>query len=307
MLISPDRRIVVSNLGWVDKSALWTYEAAKDRAASISLGDAKYLSLFPCQDPHQFVVLHHYDGASIRLSLHSFEDPGAPLCEVVLSGSASSVKGDLAAFAGAPRYYVAYFDSGSDQDYQLLHLDIDRGEIGAEPFPWYDRSYDKGYQGLVSLIGLPSGHLIVSVQRDSHPVVYDPAAKQVVKKLSLADRMGNPTLRLAARRKEIWADDYDTLLKLDLDSLKAKRARRLQDSASGTAQFIGRWCFNDDESLCFVARPYSGDMVAISMDDMKTRYVAKLGKQPLEAVALDNERVIARDWMTGQLLKGVLL
>ena len=306
MLVSPDRRIIVSNLGWVDKGSLWTYGTATDQVTSLPLGDAKYLSLFPCKDAGRFAVLHHYDGVSIRLSVHAFENTAAPLCTVEREGNISTANGDLAALDGAPRYYIAYFDSGSDRDYQLLRLDSDHGEIRVEPLPWYDSSYDKGYQGLVGLIELPSGNLIVSIQRDSHPVVYDPVNRRVLRKLNLADRMGNPTLQLAVQRNEIWADDYDTILKLDLDSLKVKASRRLQGTDPRRQQFIGRWSIDEDKALCYVPRPYSGDVLAVSMGNMKTEYLTVLEKQPLEAVALGDGRVIARDWQTGQLLKGVL-
>ena len=301
MLISPDHRLVVSNLGWIDKSTLWTYDAAEDRESSILLGNANYLSLFACKDPGLFVVLHHYDGATVGFSVHSFQDPSLALCTLERTGPASSLQGDSSAFASAPRYYSAYFNPGGAGDYHLLYLDTDRGEICAERFAWYDGSYDKDYQGIVGVTELPSGNLIVSIQRDSHPLLYDPTTKQVLRKLSLANRAGNPTLQLGGRCREIWADDYDTLVKLDAHSLKIKGTRRLE-----SGQFIGHWSLNEDESLCFVPRPFSGDVVAVSTHNLKPKYAATLGKQPLEAVSLNDSRVIARDWKTGELLKGSL-
>ena len=144
------------------------------------------------------------------------------------------------------------------------------------------------------------------IQRDSHPVVYDPREKRVLKEITLANNSGNPALGLCPRRREVCADDYDTLLKLDLDSLEVKASRRIQSAPDGTAQFIGRWSFNEDESLCLVPRPFSGDVLAISAETMKTQSVAKLGGQPLEAAFLDNGRLIARDWKTVRLLKASL-
>jgi hypothetical protein len=306
MLISPDHRLAVSNLGWVDKSGLWTYDASTGREALISVGDAKYLSIFACKDPGLFAALHHYDGVSIRLTVHSFEDPGGRLCTIERTQDACSVQGDVTAFASAPQYYVAYFDPGHGGDYYLLQVDAAQGELRAERFAWFDDSYDHAYQGIVGVLELPSGDLIVSIQRDSHPVMYDPATKRVVRRLSLANNSGNPTLRLAARRRELWADDYDTLLKLDLDSLTVRRSRRLQGLASGTSQFIGHWTFNENESLCLVPRPFSSDVLAISMETMKTKFVAKVEKQPFEAAFLNDDQIVARDWKTGQLLRSSL-
>lgn len=306
MLISPDQRFVISNLGWVDRFAIWIYDAASDREAFLPLGDARYLSLFPCSVPDQFAVLHHYDGAEIRISIHSFDNPSDPLCTIERTAGLSAVRGDPAALGRAPRYYTAYFDPGHAGNFYLLHVEPDRPEIQVEPFEWYDNSYDKDYQGIVGVTELPSGNLIISVQRDSHPIVFDPTTKQVVRKLSLADRAGNPTLRLAPRRGEIWADDYDTILKLDADSLNLKGSRRLQDASGQTMHFIGRWSLDATESLCLVPRPYSGDVLAISTDTLRTTQAARVGKQPLEAALLSDGRIIARDWQTGQLLKGSL-
>jgi hypothetical protein len=306
VLISSDRQRVVSNLGWVDKSALWTYDVTNDRIVSLPLGGAKYLSIFPCKDPGQFAVLHHSGGLSIRLTIHSFDNPALPLCMIERAGNISAVEGDVTALGGAPRYYVAYYDPGDAGDYHLVFIDRGQEEIQIQRFDWYDYSYDKMYQAITGVIELPSGNLVISIQRDSNPVLYDPAAKRVVKKLSLAGRAGNPTLRLAALRREIWADDYDTILKLDVDSLRIRGSRRLQTSADGTAHFIGQWSFDEKEALCLVPRPFSGDVVGISMDDLKTRSVAKLGRQPLEAALLKDGLVIGRDWKTGELLKGSL-
>jgi hypothetical protein len=306
MLISPDRRLIISNLGWADKGALWTYDTVNDRVDLLPVGDAKYLSLFPCLDPTQFALLHHYDGRTIRLTVHSFEHPAAPLCSIERIASLSWVQGDVTVLKNAPHYYVAYFDTSQGADYHLLRIDPGARAIQAERFDWFDSSYDKAYQGIVGVTELLSGNLIVSVQRDSHPVEYDPIRKQVIRKLSLADKAGNPTLRLSASGDQIWADDYDTILKLDSHSLEVLGSRCLQMSPTGAAQFIGRWILDEEQSLCIVPRPFSSDVVAISMDTLKTIYVGALSKQPLEAISLKDGRLIARDWKSGELLKGAL-
>jgi hypothetical protein len=306
MLISPDCRFVVSHLGWVDKSSLWTYDVVKDSINLASLGNAKYLSLYPCKDPNQFAVLHHFDGRLIRLTLHTFDNPAAPLCAIEHSSGESRVEGNVDVLQNVPRFYTAFYNPGSNADYHLISIDSTHSKIEVERFDWYDNSYDKDYQGIVGVIELPSGELIISVQRDSNPIVYDPGTKTVLRKLSLAGKYGNPKFRFAKHRQEIWADDYDTILKFDPDTLNKKASRGLQMMLQGTSQFIGDWSFNSEESLCLVSRPFSGDLVAISTEDLKTKYVAQTGKQPLEAIFLRDETVIGRDWKTGVLLKGAL-
>lgn len=306
MFLSPDSRLIISHLGWVDKSALWTYNVVKDSVNLVPVGNAKYLTLYPCKDKNQFAVFHHSDGTRIRLTIHSFDNPATHLCAIEYSGEKTQIQGDIGVLQNAPHYYVAYYNPGDNADFHLIYLDLAQARIQAERFDWYDSSYDKGYQGIVGVIELDSGNLIVSVQRDSHPIVYDPKTRMVLQKLSLADRHGNPNFRFARRRNELWADDYDTILKFDIPSLALKASRPLQVTSTGITQFIGDWSFNDDESLCLVSRPFSGDVIAISTDDLKTRYVAKTGKQPLQSVLIDHGNIIGRDWKTGALLKGSL-
>jgi hypothetical protein len=306
MLISPDHRFVISHLGWVDKSSLWTYDVAKDKVNVVQVGNAKYLSLFPCKDKNLFAVFHHSDGALLRLTVHSFENPAIPLCAIEYIAGKSTIEGNIDALKSAPRFYTAFYDPGCNGNFHLIFVDTFQSKIETDRFEWYNNSYDQGYQGIVGVIELPSGELIVSIQRDSHPIVYNPETKTVVRKLSLADRHGNPKFRIARQRSELWADDYDTILKLDIDTLDTKGSQRLQNAPAGTAHFIGDWSLNDDESLCLVCRPFMGDIVAISTEDLKTKYVAKTGKQPLQSVFVNNSNIIGRDWKTGALLKGSL-
>ena len=306
MLLSPDRKIIISHLGWVDHSSLWMYNVAKDSVHSVSVGNARYLSLYPCKDENRFLVFHHFDGKLIRFTIHTFDNPALALCTVEHSAENSQIVGDANALQRAPRFFVAFYNPGHDADYYLISLDLSRSKIQTERFDWYNEAYDKDYQGLVGVIELSSGELIVSIQRDSHPIVYNPTTKTVLRKLSLAGRYGNPKFRFAKQGTEIWADDYDTILKLDPVTLGIQRSRRLQGPLTSTSQFIGDWSFNEDESLCLVSRPFSADAIAISTDNLITRYVAKMGRQPLQAVIVNNGNVIGRDWKTGDLLKGSL-
>jgi hypothetical protein len=306
MIISPDSRLIISHLGWVDKSTLWTYDVHKDKVDFVPMGNAEYLTLYLCKDDNQFAVFHHFTGGLLRLTVHSFNDPSTPLCAIERTGEKTQVHGDFEVLQNAPRYYVSFFNPGNNADYYLVSIDLSVAEIHTERFEWYDNSYDKGYQGIVGVTELDSGNLLVSVQRDSRPVVYDPKTKTAIRKLTLAGRNGNPRIRIARQRGEIWLDDYDTILIFDINTLSLKASQRLQMAVNGSMQFIGDWTFNSTESLCLVARPFSGDVVAISTDDMKIKSFANTGKKPLEPVFISNSQIIARDWKTGALLKGSL-
>jgi len=148
--------------------------------------------------------------------------------------------------------------------------------------------------------------LIFSVQRDSNPVLYDLRERKVISKLSLANRLGNPTLRFRRRAHELWADDYDTLLRLDPSDWHVTDSLLLQGSISGSRHFIGEFCFSQDESLCVVPRPFSGDVVALETTGFRITHICKLGQQPLVAALLTDGTVYGRDWKTGVPLKGRL-
>ena len=177
---------------------------------------------------------------------------------------------------------------------------------GSRTFEWYDDSYDKLYQGIVGVTEIPDSDLVlVSVQRSSTLIIYDPNARRKVGEFSLSNGHGNPTLHFRGPG-ELWAADYDTLLKIEPGSWRVLESRRLQDAAAGTAQFIGEFAFNRDEAICAVARPFAGDVIGLDPKTFRTRYQAKIGGQPLEVAVLDDRRVYARDWKSGRLLQGSL-
>ena len=144
---------------------------------------------------------------------------------------------------------------------------------------------------------------LISVQRSSELVLHDLETGKAIQKISLGpNRHGNPKLTLRQSGNELWASDYDTLVIADTESWRVRRKKRLQRAAAGTGQFIGDYSFSADGSCC-VARPHSGDVVVVD-ERLKIRKSAKLGRQPHEAIELPNGDVIARDWKTGDLLRG---
>ena len=163
------------------------------------------------------------------------------------------------------------------------------------------------YQGIVAVEELPNSHLlIVSVQRDSNPILYDPDSEKEIRKLNLAGRIGNPHLRFRTSANELWADDYDHIVKLDAATLNVIAIKQLQEAPAGTRQFIGDFSFDRGERLCLVARPFSGDVIALDCDSMLQTHRAELGKQPLDAGLLGDDTVVALDRKTGELLTGKL-
>lgn len=305
MLTDPAERFVVSSLGWVDGGALWILDVRSSQARVSEIGDAKYLSLHRGSAGH-FAVAHHYDGDRLVITAHSFDAPSAVLSRVIISGESRRFEGPFEPWSNVPRFYVAYLVQPAWSDFALVC--IDREEPTLQTFDWFDDSYDKGYQGVIGVTEIPnSGQLLVSVQRSSKVVLYDPVTRQKRGEVLLSGGHGNPALFFRTQVAELWADDYDTVVKVEPNTWRVVQSRRLQKAASGAAQFIGQYSFDGAESLCAVARPFSGDIVGIDPGTLRTKYRAKVGSQPLEVALLHDRRVFARDWKTGNLLAAELV
>ncbi|MFO1417456.1 MAG: hypothetical protein U1E83_02185 [Methylotetracoccus sp.] len=277
----------------------------RSRASLARIGDAKYLSLHRGSAGH-FAVVHHYDDDRLAITVHSFDVPGTILSRVVISGSSRRFEGPFEPWLNVPTYYVAYLVQPTWSDFTLVC--IGREEPSLQTFDWFDDSYDKAYQGVFGVTEIPnSGHLLVSVQRSSRLILYDPVARKKRGEVSLAGGHGSPSLFFRSQAAELWADDYDTVVKLEANTWRALQRRKLQDAAFGEARFIGQFSFDATESLCAVARPFSGDIVGIDPDTMRTTYRAKVGGQPLKVALLRDHRVFARDWKTGNLLTAELI
>src|SRR5262249_36787609 len=108
------------------------------------------------------------------------------------------------------------------------------------------------------------------------------------------------------RASEMWASDYDHLVKVETIDWSVVRAARLQVAQDPQALFIGDFAFNHDESLCAVARPFSGDVIALETHWMEVKARAAIGGEPLQVAICRDQRVFARDWKTGVLLCGAL-
>jgi hypothetical protein len=313
MIVDSSEANLISTQGWVDKGAIWWCRTASASLQTIPLSDASYLTLHKGLDD-LFAVVHHYNPpreGQLMVTAHAEAAPQQVLAGVTLPGHGQRPvwQGDAGIWERLPRAYLAYY-AYDGSHYDLLLINGREQRVDMQKFSWYDDgSYDQGYQQLLEAIELPgSDLLLVSIQRDSEPVLYDPGQQRALGKISLANRSGNPHLVFRGTAFELWASDYDTLLRLDPRDWKVMNALRLQQAPSasgtsaGTVLFIGGFAFNKDESLCAVARPYSGDVVALDTATFQVRNRAVTGGQPLDVALLSDGRVFCRDWKSGELL-----
>jgi len=306
MISNPDETMIISSLGWVDKGNLWVLDTRSDSIEKRDLSDGKYISLH-YEGGEFFSIVHHYDGKRVEISAHAFEDPDAAMSKIHFKDGTAHFEGDDEIWNKVPKAYPEYIQLPSKSDFYLLLIDPIGPQLEVIDLDWYNDSYDKGYQGVIGAVEVPkSSRVIISVQRDSSPILYDLEERKLIKKLTLSGRNGNPHLKFRRTVDECWADDYDTLLSIDPEDWRVKKSLRLQDAAENTMQFTGDYSFNRDETLCAVARPFSGDVVALDTEQFRITHYSKLGKQPLEVCLLSDGTVYSRDWKTGNLLKGKL-
>lgn len=296
MLVSSDRTTVVSSLGRVDGGALWLYSDRIRSARLIRLGKARYLSLREGVDDY-FAVVHYAEDHAAGITVHRFPDVERVLARVVVGNGNGTISGDIDALTRVPRYYTASVATPAWTDFGLITVDTASGRIRVDPFPWFTNDrYDKGYQGVVGVTEIPNSHLLlVSVQRSSTVIIHDPTTTKKVGEVRVGNRAGNSALYFRKKAPELWADDYDTLVRLDTTNWRVLDRRRLQRSAFGTMQSIGKFTIDPAEELCTVARPFSGDVVAIDMRTFKTKMVARTTGQPIEAAMIAGHRVLARN------------
>lgn len=300
MIANRDRTTVLSSLGWVDGDAIWVFDVASGTARVIPQNTgARYTSLH-ASDSDRFVAVHHFEGERFMASVSLFSAPEITVSTAAYENGRTSLIGNDASWDGLPPLFIAYLAQPWN-DFVLVK--IEHGHVHIQRLEWYDSSYDKGYQGVVDVIALPDPqYALIAVQRSSELVLHDLATGKAARRIRLDSRNGSPRMALRQSGKALWASDYDTLVIVDTASWRVLRKRRLQGALPGTGLFIGDYSFSADGTCC-VARPYSGDVVAVD-DRLKIRRTAKLGRQPQEAIELPNGDVIARDWKTGDLLRG---
>ncbi len=306
MLLDLSARIVISSLGWVNKGGLWTFDLRDERERTVTVSDAQYLSVHAGADDH-FAVVHHHDGSRVEITVHRFHAVDEPVARAVVEADRTELTGEPSAWMNVSKHYTAYCKRPSWSDDALIRIEPERRRVEVQPFDWYDEQYDKGYQGIVDVAEIPGDTLLlVSIQRDSRLVLHDPVTRTRRGFVSLSGKGGNPQIFFRRTADELWATDYDRLVKVRPGSWKALSSSRLQPAAAGTAMFIGRFWFDSAETMCVVARPFSNDVVALHPSSLRTMSRCGMDGQPIEAVALPDGRVIARDWKTGALLRGVL-
>jgi len=313
MIVNAAGTMGLSNFRWVDAGTLWSYALGESESKQNHFSDSKWLTLVQGAEDY-FAAVHHFEDGRVKVTAHSFRNISETISSFDLQMgnpkshdfemAATRFTGDSSAWSFLPRAYVVR----PFEEAFLLLIDWSKKATQIQSLSWYKESYDMMYQGILDVREIPgSSFLIFSIQRDSEPVIYDHSTRIIVKKIRLGGRSGGPQLVFRRSAPELWASDYDTLVRLDSRDWNVLNVLKLQEAKDGMERlFIGEYSFNSEETICAVARPFSGDVVGIDPNTFTVTVRAETGGQPVEVGILRGDRVVARDWKTGRLLQGAL-
>jgi hypothetical protein len=302
MICDSKLKYAVSNLGWIDKGSLWIYNSSEDNFKTFFLSDSKYLSIFEGSDDY-FAICHNYENSLFEISIHHFSQPDKILCKLTIDNSKTDINGDVDLIKYIPNYYVAGFTLNGEYKTHLISIQDKTIKIDDSKIEWFNNgNFDFGYQGLLSVTEY-NDELLFCVQRDGRIYRVNKESNQLVSKINLAMQFGNPKITFNRDKSILITDDYDILLNINPLNWKIEKHVKFQVGFNGASQFIGSYNFNKMNNLITLARPFSSDVIMIDKN-FSIKYYCKIGRQPLESVVLDKNRVIARDWKTGDLLIG---
>lgn len=295
MFFDPTTNSAFGNMGWVDRGAIWRWDAATGREDRIAVADASHLSVSGHGDGLLSVLAY---GAAPVASIRSTLDPDKPLATLRPTSAGWCFEGDSALW-GRELALMMMSDTGQRT---LLLVDGQAEAAKALDLSWHnDDAYDVGYQGLVDCLAMP-GVVVVSVQRSSDLVLIDPVANAKVGSISLAGRHGNPRL-VRLSDSSFVASDYDLVCLVGLEKNSVTASPVLQAPAGEiTQQFVGDYDVGRDGIA--VARPFSGDVVRLDPTTLAVVDQGRVAGQPLEVCMTSDRDFVTRDWKTGVVAVG---
>jgi hypothetical protein len=305
MITDPAERYVISSLGWVDHGSVWRFDARTGTTGALPLSDARYLVVREGLG-ELFTAAHHFNGDRLLITAQSYERPDIAVAQVDVRGWRPAMTGAPAAWHGLQQAHVGYLSDSATGAAGYFVVVIGPEQARVARLDWFDDPmYDHGYQGVVAVATVPeTNELLFGVQRSSDLVLCAPNSAAVIRRVRLAGHSGNPEPYVRRHAPEVWAMDYDTVVRVDRRHWQVTGDRFGGDIGEQPRMFLGGLGWPPDERHVVVPRPGSGDVLVVDPVSLSVRQRIQLGRQPLEAVVLPAGQVVARDWKTGDLLLG---
>lgn len=308
MIVNESETRIISNMGWIDHGNLWVCDTESNNYHAIHITDSSYLTIARGTDD-LFSVVHNDNSNEFRITARTFSAPEKVRSQAVFSEGKSHFEGDIDVWKHLPKVHSAYYTPIGE--FCLFLINADSLEVQLQQPKWYDGStYDKTYQPITMVTEVPDSNLaLVSLQRCSEIMIHDCSSDKLVGKVKLASGFGNAEALFRRNAAEVWVADYDTIVCIDTKEWKVMKRIRLEcaDPVTRGLRYVGSLAFDSDERFCAVARPFSGNIMAIDTSTITITHGAFPGGRPHDVALLSDGRVYARDGHAGSLLKSHLI
>jgi hypothetical protein len=242
----------------------------------------------------------------IEIRALRFDDVRAVRARTAWPSEAGPI-GNAEAWRHIPEYWLASSESGSiairlsrEGTLHPITLDWPRGDEGEEA------------PALVRCD--PSTNDIVVGKYRSNEIVFCDAETGAVKQR--IELEGNAyhvrDIQFHQASQTIWVVGYDMVFRFDQTTRKLERSKQVQpvvpyehDPREKLRTWIGDCVLQPEQKRVCIARPSESDVIAVDWDTLAPVAVAKTGGKPAYLAAF-GDLIIARDWLTGAVLQGVL-
>src|SRR3984957_4530663 len=139
MIFDKDARLLIDNMGWVDRGALWVYDVAKQKEKLIGVEGAKFLRLQAGE--HGFFRVVHGQSADRAISVRRIAEPEVELASVRFPDDEPVFGGEIEFWKSVDSIAIVSAGTG----YQLLRIDAAHGQVTNLDLSWFtNANYDLG-------------------------------------------------------------------------------------------------------------------------------------------------------------------
>lgn len=311
MLLDKSERIAISYLPWCDDRTIWSLDIETGLVERIPFASDSKLS-FHTGEGGMFSVgqLLVKDGI-FRVTVHSAAKPAAQLARVDVSGAKAHFAGDLTLWSFVPKTYLVYMTSPSPAVSLIIvnpakeTVDVHVPNLTDTPHDDPGYRFGEGYFGVAQVYG--QDLILILRNKESNAIIYDLISRKTVGDVWFGKRGGNLDPHFRRKVPHVLSVAYDRLVVLNYIDWSIVYSQQLQPEDAGVGQPMGCLFVNEDESRCVVTRPYSSDVLVISMKDYAVERVISTVGNPYDVALLSSGRVICRDFQTCRYLDWPIL
>jgi hypothetical protein len=311
MFISRDERWVISPPGWRSEAerskGLWRLELPQREFKPLPL-TGKLVSAYQ-GDGEYFTTGAVVADGKFRIDVRHFNDPSKSLAFAEFTSREGIAGGEINLWSRVKRHYTWTFLPRERAPYHLLIVSHSGASAIVQQLTWFNElNYDMGYQGVQDASGVPGTELVLLEIGRASPHLYDPVQQTVVRTLDEPSRFAGSVSGYTNNGTHVLTSAYDTLVVVDCANWNVIASAKIQDAGTTVVggntvtmdQFIGDVFITRSEVSCWVARPFSKDVVEVGLPDLAVRRSLPVGGEPLEIVTTTSE-VITRDWKSGAI------